>query len=46
MLKEQAMANKRYIDVYGCEACPVSKYCGTMIQSTRLCRSYQESDKK
>lgn len=32
---------RKYIDAYpGCVGCPVVKYCGTMIQSTRLCRSY------
>lgn len=33
----------KYIDVYkGCIGCPVSKYCGTMISSIRLCYSYNE----
>lgn len=31
----------RYIDVYpNCLGCPVEKYCGTAIASTRLCNSY------
>ena len=24
-----------------CEGCPVSMYCGTAVQSTRLCKSYK-----
>lgn len=36
-----------YLDHYpNCVGCPVSKYCGTMVQSTRLCKSYQERDNK
>ena len=34
-----------YLDKYPqCIGCPVSKYCGTMIQSTRLCKSYQPEE--
>ena len=34
----------RYIDKYpNCINCPVSKYCGTMVSSIRLCNSYQDS---
>lgn len=33
-----------YLDVYkDCRRCPVEKYCGTMVQSTRLCRSYSDN---
>jgi len=32
-----------YLDVYkSCEKCVVRQYCGTMIQSTRLCYSCQQ----
>ena len=31
-----------YLEVYGCKYCPVAIWCGTMIQSTRLCNSYQQ----
>lgn len=32
-----------YLDKYpGCIGCPVSKYCGTMISSIRLCHSCDE----
>ena len=31
----------KYSDVYSCENCPVKQYCGTMIQSIKLCNSYQ-----
>lgn len=35
-----------YLDKYPhCNGCPVSKYCGTMIQSTKLCRSYTKTNK-
>lgn len=31
----------RYIDKYkNCVGCPVVKYCGTMVNSIRLCNSY------
>lgn len=31
----------KYLDKYpDCLGCPVRKYCGTMIASTRLCNSY------
>lgn len=34
-----------YLDRYPeCIGCPVSKYCGTMIESMRLCDSYQENN--
>ena len=34
-----------YLDKYPhCVGCPVSKYCGTMVQSTRLCRSLVTSE--
>lgn len=37
----------RYIDKYpGCQGCPVSKYCGTMVSCSRLCNSYKEPDEK
>ena len=30
-----------YLDKYpDCKGCPVIQYCGTMIQSTKLCKSY------
>lgn len=33
-----------YLDIYpNCKGCPVRQYCGTMIQSTRLCGSYNTS---
>ena len=33
-----------YLDVYpNCIGCPVEKYCGTAIASTRLCNSYKDS---
>lgn len=36
----------KYLDKYPkCKGCPVYKYCGTMIASTRLCNSYTEEDK-
>ena len=32
-----------YLDKYpNCIGCPVSKYCGTAVASTKCCRSYQE----
>jgi hypothetical protein len=35
----------KYIDKYkDCVGCPVSKYCGTMIGSIRLCNSYTERE--
>ena len=35
----------KYIDKYPhCEGCPVYKYCGTMVQSTRLCNSYEQNN--
>ena len=34
----------RYLDVYEhCKGCPVAQYCGTMIQSTKLCNSYEKT---
>ena len=34
---------EKYLDHYPqCMGCPVKKYCGTMIASTRLCNSYQD----
>ena len=31
----------RYIDKYKhCIGCPVSKYCGTMVSTIKLCNSY------
>lgn len=31
----------KYIDKYPkCEGCPVTKYCGTMVASMKLCNSY------
>ena len=33
-----------YLDKYpNCMGCPVTKYCGTMIGSIRLCHSCDES---
>ena len=33
-----------YLDKYpGCIGCPVIKYCGTMVSSTRLCHSYNDN---
>lgn len=33
-----------YLEKYPkCTGCPVSKYCGTMISSTRLYNSYESS---
>ena len=33
----------KYLDIYPeCKGCPVAQYCGTMIQSTRLCNSYEQ----
>lgn len=33
----------KYLDMYpDCKGCPVKQCCGTMIQSTRLCNSYNE----
>ena len=32
----------KYLEVYpDCKGCPVLQYCGTMIQSIKLCNSYQ-----
>lgn len=37
----------KYLDKYpNCVGCPVSKYCGIMIGSIRLCNSYQENKEK
>lgn len=37
------MLTKTFHDVYySCKNCPVKEYCGTMIQSIRLCKSYKE----
>lgn len=34
----------RYLDKYPhCTGCPVIKYCGTMVSSSRLCNSYSDS---
>ena len=34
----------RYIDKYpGCIGCPVTKYCGIMVGSIKLCNSYAET---
>ena len=31
----------KYLDKYSnCKGCPVVQYCGTIIQSTKLCNSY------
>jgi hypothetical protein len=30
----------------GCLGCPVSKYCGTMVGSIRLCNSYNDGIKE
>lgn len=33
-----------YLDKYpNCNGCPVIKYCGTMVGSTRLCHAYNEA---
>lgn len=32
-----------YLDHYPeCSGCPVAKYCGTAVQSLRLCNSYND----
>lgn len=32
-----------YLDKYpSCIGCPVTKYCGTMVGSIKLCNSYDE----
>lgn len=31
-----------YLKVYGCKNCPVAAWCGTSIQSTKLCNSYTQ----
>lgn len=36
------MSEMTYLEVYGCKNCPVAACCGTMIQSIRLCHSYQK----
>ena len=37
----------KYLDVYpNCNGCPVYKYCGTSIASTRLCNSYSADENK
>ena len=37
----------RYLDRYpSCIGCPVSKYCGTMVSSIRLCNSYNETNEE
>ena len=34
-----------YLDKYpDCAGCPVSKYCGTMVSSIRLCHSCDDKD--
>lgn len=34
----------KYLDHYPCcIGCPVEKYCGTMVDSIRLCNSYNDS---
>ena len=33
-----------YLEHYpNCIGCPVIKYCGTMVASTRLCHSYDDN---
>ena len=33
-----------YLDKYPhCIGCPVTKYCGTMVSSIKLCHSYDET---
>lgn len=37
-----------YYDVYHCNGCPVSKWCGTAVSCLKLCNSYpttSEEDK-
>lgn len=37
----------KFLDVYPhCQGCPVSKYCGTMVGSIRLCNSYKTKEEK
>ena len=37
----------KYLDKYSnCKGCPVVQYCGTMIQSTKLCNSYDSKRKE
>lgn len=33
-----------YYDIYHCDGCPVSKYCGTMVSCSRLCNSYGQNN--
>lgn len=33
-----------YLDIYeDCAGCPVSKYCGTIVSSIKLCKSYENN---
>ena len=37
----------KYLDKYPCcIGCPVLKYCGTAVQSTKLCNSYSEASER
>ena len=34
----------KYIDKYpNCIGCPIMKYCGTMVSTTRACNSYENT---
>lgn len=35
-----------FLDKYPhCNGCPVTKWCGTAVASTRLCNSYDENER-
>lgn len=35
----------KYLDKYpDCIGCPVSKYCGTVVSSIRICNNYTEEE--
>lgn len=37
----------RYLDIYPhCIGCPHISYCGTVVQSTKICNSYPENEKE
>jgi hypothetical protein len=37
----------RYLDKYPeCHGCPVYKYCGTMVSSSRLYNSYEQDTQR
>ena len=36
-----------YLDIYPhCKGCPVSRFCGTMVSSFRLCNSYDNKEEQ